>query len=315
MDPTHEFHRPDKPHLPGYDGWRGAGVVLTWLALCSHCSTCPFAIVLCIEWLRDPRRTDEHRRSDGTALRFASVGAVYWLLASIGMLVPHGGAFIVVIYWCGFAVWLIVRAVTRWREIGELRRLDALVPPVPTPDPTPVEARVVDPVAVEVTATPVGPPPVLDVERGLREALERGLIALTVAILLLLYGSGVFFAPFVGVADSSLMHAGDATLLLGWLVLLVACAGWATFAPDGPYRFLRTWCVLASAGLPVTLFLATLRGPRTQWKGESPRPPDLFLVLAFVVPVLAATLVLTVIRRQAAVRSREASSEPTKSGC
>lgn len=127
MDAT-LYRRPDKPHLPGYSGERGAGFVLTWLGAITMGSTCPFAVVLCAEWLRDPRRTDGHRIFDIASLCVALPGACFWAWFSVGF-IPYS-AVLVIVFWPIFAFWLIVRVFTRWREIGELRRLDAAVPTV-----------------------------------------------------------------------------------------------------------------------------------------------------------------------------------------
>ncbi len=125
MDPTHEFHRPDKPHLPGYSGRRAAGVVLMLLGLFTSGSTCPFAVVLCAEWLFDPRRTKCHRDWDLSGLVWSIPGVAWWLFMSFGMAMTYRGAeSLFVAYWSGFALWLIVRVFTRWREISALRRLD-----------------------------------------------------------------------------------------------------------------------------------------------------------------------------------------------
>lgn len=126
------FRRPDKPHLPGYVGVQGAGEMLTWLGFITLGSTCPFAVVLCVEWLRDPRRTDEHRQWDKAALVFAVPGACIWLWFSVAF-IPYS-AVLVLYFWPLFAVWLLVRVFTRWRQISELRRLDAQVPAVGPPD-------------------------------------------------------------------------------------------------------------------------------------------------------------------------------------
>lgn len=130
------YRRPDKPHLPGYSGERGAGFVLTWLGVLAMGSTCPFAVVLSAEWLRDPRRTDGHRIFDIVSLCIASPGACFWTWFSVGFV--RYSASLALVYWPVFALWLIVRVFTRWREIAELRRLDAAVPTVhpPTDDAT-----------------------------------------------------------------------------------------------------------------------------------------------------------------------------------
>ena len=96
-----------------------------FLGLFTSGSTCPFAVLLCAEWLFDPRRIKCHCDWDLSGLVWSIPGVAWLLFMSFGMAMTYRGAeSLFVAYWCCFALWLIVRVFTRWREIDRLRQLD-----------------------------------------------------------------------------------------------------------------------------------------------------------------------------------------------
>ncbi|VTU00486.1 unnamed protein product [Gemmataceae bacterium] len=84
-------------------------------------STSAFGLVLCVEWLLDPRRPDGLRRWDAVGALLAVPGVLFfvWLSAE-----HFGGREreMIAAYWGSFAVWLLFRAWTRWPAISAPRR-------------------------------------------------------------------------------------------------------------------------------------------------------------------------------------------------
>jgi len=109
-------------------GAKLAGVVLALLGLLTYGATSAFGFVLCAEWLRDPARPPQLRRWDWIGLVLAVPGVPYIILMSVALFdyAPGGSSFAPLIagYWAGFAVWLLVRSRTRWRELGSDRRTE-----------------------------------------------------------------------------------------------------------------------------------------------------------------------------------------------
>ncbi len=96
-----------------------AGFVLGILVFCSHGATGPWAVVLSAEWMADRRRCPHPARYDRIGLALGAVGAAYFVFVSVGMWGYMGGGMdpLIRAYWIAFPVWLLTRALTRWRYI------------------------------------------------------------------------------------------------------------------------------------------------------------------------------------------------------
>lgn len=100
-----------------------AGLVLGTLALfCTYGSTGPFAVVLSAEWLLD-RRRPHSISADVAGLVLGVAGSMLWSLVCLGFWSSPAYP-IVLLYWGGFVIWLLVRALTRWRELAAFRDAD-----------------------------------------------------------------------------------------------------------------------------------------------------------------------------------------------
>lgn len=103
-----------------------ADLVLAILGALTMGATSPFALVLSLEWLFDPSRIGWPRRLDWIALVLSIPGTAFFVWLSIGLFdyAPGGASFALMLssYWLAFAIWLLVRVRTRWREVQALRR-------------------------------------------------------------------------------------------------------------------------------------------------------------------------------------------------
>lgn len=103
-----------------------AGLVLSLLGVLTYGATSPFGLVLCVEWLIDPRRPAPLRRWDAVGALLAAPGVLFFAWLSVAMFdyAPGGKSMGVLIaaYWVTFAWWLTVRARTRWPGIRVARR-------------------------------------------------------------------------------------------------------------------------------------------------------------------------------------------------
>lgn len=97
-----------------------AGLVLALLGLPTWGATSPFGLVLCVEWLLDPRRPAHLRRWDAVGAVLAVPGVLFFVWLSAVML-DHPAGGLVAAYWLGFAWWLTLRARTRWPGIRKSR--------------------------------------------------------------------------------------------------------------------------------------------------------------------------------------------------
>lgn len=128
-------------------GGQLAGLVLALLGALTYGATSPFGLVLCAEWLCDPRRERNLRHWDWVGLVLAVPGTAYfvWLSVALFDYAPGGTSFagMIAAYWVGFGVWLLVRSRTRWRELRRSRTggTGVLADPGTAPDP----ARDIDP--------------------------------------------------------------------------------------------------------------------------------------------------------------------------
>lgn len=102
-------------------GAKLAGVVLAFLGFVTYGATSPFALVLCIEWLKDSRPAPHHRLWDWIGLVLAVPGTAIFVWMSVGFFdyAPGGMdfAWMIIAYWLSFLIWLVLRARTRWREL------------------------------------------------------------------------------------------------------------------------------------------------------------------------------------------------------
>lgn len=109
---------PDRPPL------KLAGGILAVLGLFTHGSTCPFAVVLGLEWMADRRRCPHAPAVDRLCVTLGGLLSAYWAMMSatyLPFLVP-ALAPAVIAYWTAFGGWLVWRMFTRWRNIAAARR-------------------------------------------------------------------------------------------------------------------------------------------------------------------------------------------------
>jgi hypothetical protein len=103
-----------------------AGLVLALLGALTYGATSAFGLVLCAEWLLDPRRPDHLRRWDAIGALLAVPGVLFFAWLSVAMFdySPAGKSMGVLVsaYWVSFAWWLTVRYRTRWRGIRDSRK-------------------------------------------------------------------------------------------------------------------------------------------------------------------------------------------------
>ncbi|WP_439622745.1 hypothetical protein [Gemmata sp.] len=102
-------------------GTQLAGLVLALLGAFTYGATSAFGLVLCAEWLLDPRRPAHLRRWDAVGAVLAVPGVLFFAWLSVAMFdyKPGGKPMGVLIaaYWAAFAWWLTVRYRTRWRHL------------------------------------------------------------------------------------------------------------------------------------------------------------------------------------------------------
>lgn len=102
-----------------------AGFVLGLLGLVTWGATCPWGLVLNVEWLRNPVRRHD-RFFDLVGLVFCVPGAIAFAVLSVAMLADGAamGAFptMVLLYWGAWFVWVARRQKTVWPEIARNRR-------------------------------------------------------------------------------------------------------------------------------------------------------------------------------------------------
>ena len=114
---------PNRPPL------QQAGGVLAVLGIFTHGATCPFALVLGLEWMADRRRCPHDPSVDRLSVGLGGLLTTYWAMSSmyfVGLIPTIATALIA--YWFGFAGWLVYRMLTRWRDIAADRRLARLTP-------------------------------------------------------------------------------------------------------------------------------------------------------------------------------------------
>lgn len=100
-----------------------AGLVLGLLVLMTYGSTGPYAAVLSAEWLLD-RRRPHSIQADVVGLVSGIGGSMLWSLFCVMFWTGYRSPHIVLLYWRVFLVWLLVRALTRWRELAAFREAD-----------------------------------------------------------------------------------------------------------------------------------------------------------------------------------------------
>ena len=102
-----------------------AGFVLGLLGLMTYGATCPWGLVLNVEWLRNPKRRHD-RFFDLVGLMFCLPGTIFFAVVSVGMLTYTiaGAGFnaMVPIYWIAWFWWVMKRQKTVWPEIARNRR-------------------------------------------------------------------------------------------------------------------------------------------------------------------------------------------------
>lgn len=102
-----------------------AGTVLAVLGLCTHGSTCPWALVLNLEWMADRRRCPHRPLADHFGVALSLPLSLYWVMASVTVAPFYAPELTpaVIGYWVTFAVWVVARMFTRWRDIAADRRV------------------------------------------------------------------------------------------------------------------------------------------------------------------------------------------------
>jgi hypothetical protein len=147
----------------------------------------------------------------------------------------------------------------------------------------------------------------------------------------LLCGASGFFAPMIfGLSFTACRwwilgvnnfdRAYDLNLLTIYLAppaigtaIIFAASGWATFAPRGTFRFVRTLVTIAVISLPswivLALLLESLGLTAHRFKGDSRPLVEPLPVLLFAIPPTVTALILSVMRslRGSAVRTPESS--------
>jgi hypothetical protein len=132
--------------------------------------------------------------------------------------------------------------------------------------------------------------------RGARAAVGFALFGAIAPIVFMV----VFTLVHWGIGNASRIDwRGDIRQLEGGLLgpvigcaLVFACAGWATFAPRGSYRFARSLVLILVISLPLGWFLGSLEITPRRFKGI--RHPLLYfseLLVLVVPPIVAATFV------------------------
>jgi hypothetical protein len=84
---------------------------------------------------------------------------------------------------------------------------------------------------------------------------------------------------------------------------LCACAGWATSAPVGKYRFSSSLAILFSTSVLLWFVLGSMELTPRHYKGEEHPPLYPSEVLVFFGPPVLATVLLTTIRMRGGPRS------------